>query len=60
MSEKTLKVWLDRALADQQYAFQSVLFGLLDDDRLDALEEEMDRQLDAERRPGVSGTRYLR
>ena len=50
MSEKTLKVWLDRALADQQYAFQSVLFGLLDDDRLDALEEEMDRQLDAERR----------
>ena len=41
MSEKTLKVWLDRALADQQYAFQSVLFGLLDDDRLDALEEEI-------------------
>ena len=50
MSEKTLRAWLDRALADGQYAFQSVLLGLLDDDRLDALEEEIDRQMDAERR----------
>ncbi len=44
MSEKTLKGWLDRALADEQFVFQSVLFELLDDDRLDALEEELDRE----------------
>ncbi|MDE7321860.1 MAG: M56 family metallopeptidase [Lachnospiraceae bacterium] len=47
MSEKTLRAWLDRALADEQFAFQSVLFGLLDDEELDALEEELDRQLAA-------------
>ena len=50
MSEKTLRTWLDRALADGQYAFQSVLFGLLDDERLDALEEEADRQFDTAQR----------
>lgn len=47
MSEKTLKTWLDRAQADGKFAFQSMLFGLLDDDELDAREEELEKQLAA-------------
>lgn len=47
MSEKTLKTWLDRAQADGKFAFQSMLFGLLDDDELDAKEEELEKQLAA-------------
>lgn len=44
MSEKTLKAWLDRAQADGKFAFQSILFDLLDDEKLDAMEEELEKQ----------------
>ncbi len=49
MSEKTLASWLDRALEDGRYAFQSVLFNALDQkDEMDALKAELDRQIMAE------------
>lgn len=47
MSEKTLKTWLDMAQADGKSAFQSMLLDLLDDDELDATEEELEKQLES-------------
>ena len=45
MSEDTLEAWLDRALEDGNWAFQSMLFILLDrDDEFDVLKEQQERE----------------
>jgi len=50
MSEKTLEAWLNKALTDEQIAFQSVLFQLLNkDDELDTLKEAFDKQYEEKR-----------
>ena len=46
MSEKQLEKWLDRALDDERWSFQSVLYGLLcDDDDWDDEEEKQNKKL---------------
>ena len=48
MSEDALEVWLDRALEDEKWAFQSVLFNALDwDDAWDESEEKQDKEWEA-------------
>ncbi len=45
MSKESLELWLDRAIEDMRWNFQSVLFEKLDkDDELDALEEQLEMQ----------------
>lgn len=45
MSERTLETWLDRALDDREFGFQSMLYGQLGrDEEFDAMEEELERQ----------------
>ena len=45
MSEDTLEKWLDRALEDENWSFQSVLFKALDwDDEFDELEEKREKE----------------
>lgn len=49
MDGAALEDWLDRALGDGDFTFQSTLFHLLDkDEELETLEKELDRQLAAE------------
>lgn len=48
MSEGTLEAWLEIALEDEKWAFQSVLFNALDwDDEFDALEEKWEKEWEA-------------
>ena len=45
MSEDTLEIWLDKALEDGNYAFQTILFHALDrDDEFDELEEKREKE----------------
>ncbi len=45
MGEDSLKVWLDRALEDGKWSFQSVLFHMLDrDDEFDELEKKQEKE----------------
>ena len=45
MSEKVLEEWLNKALEDGNWAFQSVLFNALDwDDAFDELEEKREKE----------------
>ncbi len=45
MSEDALEAWLDRALADEKWAFQSILFNALTrDDEFDELEEKREKE----------------
>ena len=45
MSQDTLEVWLDRAMEDGKWVFQSLLFHALNrDDELDALEEKQEKE----------------
>ena len=49
MDETELEVWLDRALEDEDWAFQSVLFDALDrGDEFDELEEEQEKKWEKE------------
>ena len=45
MSEKTLEEWLNKALEDEKWNFQSILFSALDqDDEFDELEEKREKE----------------
>ena len=45
MGEDSLKAWLDRALEDGKWSFQSVLFHMLDrDDEFDELEKKQEKE----------------
>lgn len=51
MEEAVLEKWLDRALADEKWKFQSVLYDELGmDEELDALEKAMEEELQAQYR----------
>lgn len=56
MEEDTLERWLDQALADQKWNFQSMLYDRLDrEEEKDALEKAMDeQQMEAYRAVGVT------
>lgn len=58
MEEDTLERWLDRALKDQKWNFQSMLYDRLDwEEEKDALEKAMDeQQMEAYRAVGVTWT----
>lgn len=52
MDGETLEAWLDRALADKKFSFQSVLFNRLNEgteweDRQEAMDRELEEKLDA-------------
>lgn len=49
MSRETLEIWLDRALEDDNWAFQSLLFPALGrDDELDGLEKQRETEWEKE------------
>lgn len=51
MSEDMLEEWLDRALEDEKWVFQSFLFKALErDDELDELEEKRERRWEEEQK----------
>jgi len=51
MSEDTLEMWLDKALEDENWTFQSVLFNVLErDDEFDELEEKRKKEWDEAQR----------
>lgn len=51
MSEETLEGWLDRALEDGTWAFQSMLFNALDwEDEFDELEAKQEKEWEAAQR----------